>query len=266
MEEIRFVEEVDTDALLNQNHERSNLIETLNQSDLKPYQQRNRDLEIQTFLSNANNSSPGIKVRLFTIPSLLPYSKVEDISVLTPIRFEEMQVPSVHLGRSLLLRTITPSSVIVSVSTVVEDASGNVSVLSLFHFQKNFEEDPNHWIPEGTILVIKEPSLVYGPAEDVVFLYVCSPSDVVFKDPLVDAEYLRENGAPHWIIAPQSFLEYRQIGLDHYSECQFQESLVYFNRALFLMPGDTYVLVHKGLSLLQMKKFFRGVSSVWQGI
>jgi hypothetical protein len=43
------------------------------------------------------------------------------------------------------------------VTTVIDDVNGDVEMISLFNFQDSFCGDPNGWLPEGQIMITKEP-------------------------------------------------------------------------------------------------------------
>jgi hypothetical protein len=122
----------------------------------------------------------GIQMRTTTTSGEKPCCTTP-FAEMTPIHFKGMYVPKVHKGLYLICRTIIPSRVSVGVTTLLQDTRGDVELALFYYFQESFVSDPNEWLPEGTILLIKEPYMKFGSqgACDPMIRVDC-PSDVIF--------------------------------------------------------------------------------------
>lgn len=94
-----------------------------------------------------------------------------------------MKVPNIHRGNFLVCRTLSTGIISIARTAIVlvKDLNGDVEQLALYNFRPILASSGG-WIPDGTILAIKEPCLRYGLSNinNDVFIHVDSPSDVLF--------------------------------------------------------------------------------------
>ena len=66
-------------------------------------------------------------------------------------------------------------------SALVEDLNGDVQEIVVYNSNVNFTEDSNKFLPQGSILIIKEPNIYYT-AQNTWKIRVDSPTDIIFVD------------------------------------------------------------------------------------
>lgn len=76
---------------------------------------------------------------------------------LTQVMIKDLLLETHHRGKYLLLRSVTPPDRFTAVSAVVEDETKDVITLHLYYQEKNNEYAADEILPEGTILIVKEP-------------------------------------------------------------------------------------------------------------
>jgi hypothetical protein len=164
-------------------------IESENKNSLNPSPnlQINRDKAINNFQNNLNFFKINQKIYCFTGNRYC--SQISSFKDLKSISLKNMLIPFVHKGYYLKCRTIISSFQYIGIHILIEDTNGDIENLVLYNFQNNFIENPNDLIPEGTILLIKEPYLKYEYG--FTTLHISSPSDVVFIDE-TDFENVKE--------------------------------------------------------------------------
>ena len=114
---------------------------------------------------------------------------MSDLTKLKKILIGDMLLETWHQGRYLLCRTIAIPYIINGLSTIVEDETGNAILLSLYNFAKDFGDDPNLYLPQNTVLLIKEPYLKLS-VNGAMMIRCDSPTDVViinYRDTNFDA-------------------------------------------------------------------------------
>jgi hypothetical protein len=195
------------------------------------------DLHIMGYRKGAaQRPSPeaGIQVRSTAIYGEGPCCTTP-LAELTPIDPRGMFVPKVHKGVYLICRTIVPSRISVSVTTLVQDRRGDVESASFYDFQESLSSDPSEWLPEGTILLIKESSMKYGsqsPPEPMV--HVGRPSDVLF---LHESQSLLRSTAWHRPVQ-KTFDELKVEGDRLYGANHFGKAIQLYDLALQMEPGN----------------------------
>lgn len=176
-----------------------------------------------------------------------------------------MQIPKVHTGSYIICRTVSDAYTQVGTSSIVEDLSGDVDQVTLYNCRADFESS---WLPVGTIMVIKEPSLKYdsygvGPA-----IRVDSPSDVIFVDH-EDRSTLEALGADKWYVygvgsfqtcpryvpSKLSADDLRLTGNKHFNERLYETALTYYDRACRLAPDSGVIHLNRAAALLQLERF-----------
>ncbi|KAL3292629.1 TPR domain-containing protein [Colletotrichum asianum] len=97
------------------------------------------------------------------------------IKSLSPIRLDELLVETHHEEKFLVVKAISPPYQGAGTITVVEDEHGNVDKLALYNQSiSNILQS----IPEGTIVLIKEPYYKFSGENDYM-LCVDHPSDII---------------------------------------------------------------------------------------
>jgi tetratricopeptide (TPR) repeat protein len=192
------------------------------------------------------------------ITSQMHSSKVVSLSDLTRITLREMSVPKIHFGRFLLCCTIQHPIRIVGITTTIQDTNGDVEDITFYNFFSSFREDPNAIFPKGTILLIKEPFLKFGSQSQIPLIRVDSPSDVIFVDEF-DQNILKDNiwGKP----ISFSFEELKNEGERFLRAKEYNGALQSFERALWLSPKDSSVLLRKSEALLALGRFSEAFES-----
>jgi tetratricopeptide (TPR) repeat protein len=166
------------------------------------------------------------------------------LSDLKPIFLKDMMVPNVHCGRYLLCRTVAPSIIIIGVTAYVEDLNGDIEELSLYHFQQSLIDDPNTWLPSGTILIIKEPYLKFGSQNQSVSLRCDSPSDIIFVDECNEKLLKGTN----WFQKCTINLDVlKEKANNYYSSKDYENALKFYDRALKISPDHPVILLNKYL-------------------
>ena len=75
------------------------------------------------------------------------------------------------------MRTITLANIVVGLTTIVEDETGQAIMLSLYNFAKDLGDNPDMYLPKNSVLVIKEPYCKLG-VNGAVMIRSDSPTDV----------------------------------------------------------------------------------------
>jgi tetratricopeptide (TPR) repeat protein len=185
--------------------------------------------------------------------------KTVSLSDLNPILLKDLLVPHVHHGKYLLCRTITYSFTIVGVLTLVEDLNDDVEELALYHFQKSLIDDPNTWLPPGTILIIKEPYLKYASSQGQTVILRCdSPSDVIFVDEC-NEELLK--GTKWYQKCTFSFDQLKVKGNTYYSSEDYGNALKFYDRALKISPDHPVILLNKSAAFLMLERYYEAHQS-----
>lgn len=120
---------------------------------------------------------------------------------------------------------------------IIEDTFGNVNPAVLSNMQWIQEANPDSWIAQGMIFILKEPFFKMSAAGQTL-LRVESPSDVIFLHP------------------SNSFEELKARGNQAFQECQYEAALHFYDMALQLQPHNSVVHLNKAASL----SFLRGIS------
>lgn len=176
------------------------------------------------------------------------------LSELTPIVLSRMQLPMVHEGRYLACRSVAIAIVEVGTSICIEDVNDDVEGLTLYNFQLDLYNDT--WLPVGTIMLIKEPHLIYGPRPTNVMICVNSPSDVVFVDE-TDEELLKWAKAEKWHkLCKLDFDELKAHGNRLFQQQDYDGALKYYDRALKAQPGNAVIHSNKAAALLALERYY----------
>jgi hypothetical protein len=83
---------------------------------------------------------------------------------LTKIMINELRVETHHRDHYILLRSIIPSTRMTAVMSVMEDGQGDAIRLSLYH--QGDDRDSAQILPEGAILIVKEPYMKFSADGD----------------------------------------------------------------------------------------------------
>ncbi|KAH7728947.1 TPR domain protein [Aphelenchoides avenae] len=158
-----------------------------------------------------------------------------------------MQVPMVHRGSLLVCRVITKALVRVATAVIVEDLEGDVEELSLYNFRPNLSD--RTWLPQGTVMIIKEPYLKYGSIGHSVTMRVDSPTDVVFVDE-TDRDLLASVGALKWHKKERFSVDQLRVeGNARFVKKDYEAALEFYHRALRIDPACAIVLRNKSAVL-----------------
>jgi tetratricopeptide (TPR) repeat protein len=114
-------------------------------------------------------------------------------------------------------------------------------------------DNPNSWLPEGTIMIIKEPYLQFWLYEDSVNIRCDSPSDVIFVDEenqelLKGTNWLKSSGL--------SFDQLKAKGNQAFSSKDYHKSLKFYDRALKIHPDHPIILLNKSASFLSLERYY----------
>ncbi len=173
------------------------------------------------------------------------------IEELKPIRLNEMMAPKLHTGNYLICRTI--SKAIKSIMVLVEDLDGNVETLQLKNLTKSeLSTDLNDLLPEGTLLVIKEPYIKYGLNLNTPYICCDSPSDVLIIDEtnelLNGTEWFKKYGQTE-------FEMFKSKGGISYENKNYESSLRDYRRASSIEPCNSVVNSDISAVLIKLERY-----------
>uniref|UniRef100_A0A914QFP1 Uncharacterized protein n=1 Tax=Panagrolaimus davidi TaxID=227884 RepID=A0A914QFP1_9BILA len=129
---------------------------------------------------------------------------------LKPIMLSEMKVPMIHTGRYLVCQCICKPLPIINIietpaekcrffscgiSMLIQDLNGDVEEVGIFNYLYEFANV--EWMTSETIMIIKEPWLLYTSQSKIPSIKVDSPSDIIFVDS-ADEKFLDKIGAMKW--------------------------------------------------------------------
>jgi tetratricopeptide (TPR) repeat protein len=171
---------------------------------------------------------------------------------MTPVQLKEMYVPKVHKGLYLICRTIIPPRLISGVTVLLQDTRGDIESASFYYFQESLLSDPNEWLPEGTILLIKEPYMKYqslGTCDPMI--RVDSPSDVIF---LHESDNLLRSTKWHRPVH-KTFEELKADGNRLFWAKNFAKAIQVYDLALQKEPGHPAINLNKAVALLSIERY-----------
>lgn len=125
-------------------------------------QKKSRYETIQQFLlglmMNINKPSDFFNVRTTFIPPAYPPC-LSPFDELKKVMIRDLLLETHHSGNYLLLRSVTPLDRMSSIMTIVEDEKRDVLLLSIYNQEEDTERATEEVLPEGAILIVKEPYL-----------------------------------------------------------------------------------------------------------
>jgi tetratricopeptide (TPR) repeat protein len=158
-----------------------------------------------------------------------------------------MCFPNVHAGFSLICRTVTPATGDLCVTVVIEDTTGDVSCAELVNVDVG---NPNQWLPQGTILAVKEPFLRQSSLGHML-IRVDSPSDVVFLRPANPA--LR--GTPWYEAITAPFDDLKAQGNAAFQDGKYEEAIYCYDMAIEVASDASVVYSNRAEALLRLSRF-----------
>ncbi len=171
----------------------------------------------------------------------------KQLSELKPIRLRKMKVPHLHSGRYLLCRTTSQATCMVGIMVIVQDLDGNIEVLEMYNCINNLNMDLNEYIPEGTILIIKEPFLKYHTNDRTTLICCTSPSDVLFVD---ETDPVLAN--TNWFVKydQTEFNAFKEQGNDFFKQAKYASALRFYMKALSI---DKTHIIHSNIAAALIK-------------
>lgn len=84
---------------------------------------------------------------------------VTPLSELKKVMIRDLRLETHHSGTYLLLRSVTPPDRMTAVMAIVEDEKKDVLMLQLYYQAEENERSAEEILPEGAVLIVKEPYL-----------------------------------------------------------------------------------------------------------
>lgn len=109
-------------------------------------------------MMNINRPSTKFNVRTTFIPPAYPPC-LSPFCDTKKVMIRDLLLETHHKGNYLLLRSVTPLAITSSIITIVEDEKNDVILLSIYYQEEHTERASEGVLPEGTILIVKEPYL-----------------------------------------------------------------------------------------------------------
>lgn len=111
---------------------------------------------LRQMMNSRGSSSGSMNIRSSFLPPAYPPSTVP-LEELSKIMLQDLSLETHHRGRYLLVRTVTPIDIMTAVMAIVEDEAEKVLMLQLYNQEKEISQPLD--LPEGVVLVVKEPYL-----------------------------------------------------------------------------------------------------------
>uniref|UniRef100_A0A914PDR8 Uncharacterized protein n=1 Tax=Panagrolaimus davidi TaxID=227884 RepID=A0A914PDR8_9BILA len=194
------------------------VIERLNHGPPKPRQNRNADKErmnwqMRALQADTNRAKTFAEISFLSNESHCCRTSIEELK---SIMLSEMKVPMIHTGRYLVCQCICKPLPIMGVGTsvngdkyftsgismLIQDTNGDVEEVSIFNYLYEFANV--EWMTSETIMIIKEPWLLYTSQGKIPSIKVDSPSDIIFVDS-ADERFLDKIGAKKWYFLKSCF-------------------------------------------------------------
>uniref|UniRef100_A0AC34FKY4 SET domain-containing protein n=1 Tax=Panagrolaimus sp. ES5 TaxID=591445 RepID=A0AC34FKY4_9BILA len=172
------------------------------------------------------------------------------------IKFCEMTTPMVYIGRYLVCKVIRMPSKD-NADALLQDLNGDNKECSIHIFR--FEDVG--CISVGTILIIMEPFLKNQLKDKSQYLWIDSPSDVIFVDP-TDSEFMDKIGATQWYESASKDSEYwREKANECFKKGKFEDALKLYDRAIRYNSELAVLYLNKSLTCLKIEAFYAAYES-----
>ena len=227
----------------------------------KPYPRPEKERYLKLFLYNmpeVQSTSSSKDVALYT--SFITgntHSSKKALNELKPITLNQMMVPKLHENSYLLCRTVSKAKSMIGTMVLIEDTNGDIEELALYNFKRL---DTQNFLPFGTIMIIKEPYMKYSSLGKNVAIRVDSPSDVIFLDQT--DELLKSVGWMEKLIG--SFESIKSIGNEYFRNLDYENSIIYYKRALKL-ENSPVIYLNLAAAYLHLNRFFEAYNSAKEG-
>ncbi|KAJ5698294.1 hypothetical protein N7462_000299 [Penicillium macrosclerotiorum] len=180
-------------------------------------------------------------------PCTLPFKEMSKIKI------RDLSLETHHRGQYLLLRTITPTYEMTAVTAIVEDEDDEVLTLELYNQKNKLSSALN--LPEGTILIVKEP-----------YLRLLTENDYGLRvDHLSDIRFLPEfdNLVPLWWrdsidSATVSATSWKEKGNEYFNDNVYRLAIECYSKALESTPSPELAittLLNRALVYLKTHQF-----------
>jgi tetratricopeptide (TPR) repeat protein len=170
------------------------------------------------------------------------------LNTLSPIKLDDMMAPNVHSGSYLLCRTVSKATACILV--LIEDMDGNVEILQMQNLVKS--SDLNEFMPEGTLLIIKEPCLKYGLYFSMPYICCDSPSDVIVIDEhnclLIDTHWFKRYDRA-------DFDGFKVNGGHFYRIGKYESALRSYRKALSIVQNDAVIHANMSAVLFKLERY-----------
>uniref|UniRef100_A0AC35GTY5 Uncharacterized protein n=1 Tax=Panagrolaimus sp. PS1159 TaxID=55785 RepID=A0AC35GTY5_9BILA len=183
---------------------------------------------------------------------------------LKPIMLKEMKVPMIHTGRYLVCKCLCKPLPIINImetpvekrsfstcgiSMLIQDLNGDVEEVNAFNYLYEFANV--EWMTSETIMIIKEPWLLYTSQGKTPSFKVDSPSDIIFVDS-ADEKSLDKIGAKKWFVEKSKDAEvWRQKANECFKNGNFEKALFFYDRAIRCNPELSVLYLNKSLTMGQ---------------
>ncbi|KDQ17929.1 hypothetical protein BOTBODRAFT_544030 [Botryobasidium botryosum FD-172 SS1] len=168
-----------------------------------------------------------------------------------------MNVRKTHLRRYLLCAIVVPPARVVATTLCVEDPEGSTFQVSVFNYPGTALAPGkvlDTIFPNGSILAIREPTVIAGPDPREALVRVDSPSDIIFVRPTdeilrgVKWKYVMHASGP----AFRPAAKWREVAELHYKERYYYAAAVAHTHAWELDSSRAQSLFLRGMA------YFRG--------
>jgi hypothetical protein len=244
--------------------------ERLNHGPPKPRQNRNADEErmnwqMRALQTDTNRAKDFAEISFLSNESHCCKTQFDELK---PIMLNEMKVPMIHTGRYLVCQCICKPLPILGIGTsvngekyftsgismLIQDITGDVEEVSIFNYLYEFANV--EWITSETIMIIKEPCLLYTSQGKIPSIKVDSPSDIIFVDS-ADEKFLDKIGANKWFVEKSKDAEvWRQKANECFKNENFEKALFFYDRAIRCNPELSVLYLNKALTCLRTGAFY----------
>ncbi|KAI0722769.1 hypothetical protein C8Q76DRAFT_793778 [Earliella scabrosa] len=194
-----------------------------------------------------------------TILGSAKHSSSTPLTELTPVRFSEMLVRRVHVGRYLLCRVLAPCSRMVAIQTVVEDVDGVAYDFSIYNFPSTSGCTQGYLdaiFPVGSILAVREPTFKTPMQGDRPLVRVDSPTDIIFvmrDSRLLEGVSWRTGRSvprsPEYLATVEAW---QQRGNEYFKSSQWFSAAFAYSHGLALNPDAVVLLLNRAEAYLRL--------------
>jgi hypothetical protein len=185
---------------------------------------RKNNIELASYFMKQISGSERLSDEPRIIEPYLP--SIDPLASLKKMMISDLVIDKHHRGSHILLRTRTPAVALAGVRTVAEDESGDAVFLELFNQANEGGIGAQEFLPQESVLIIKEPYLMILGQSDYC-LRVDHPFDVVFltgKDARIASAWRGTGFVPK---DDHSASYWEEMGNRFMKESEYHESIIW---------------------------------------